>query len=173
MPDRVEDMLRKAMRLSAKNAELFEQGLAQDEEGPGGEVFEALRDVEFTVLASLEGAERGRADGEGLAEAGGPDPAEVEEVAGMFAGIAERFSGHEAGAGVLAAASAAAEALQATVEFHEQWLEEVEEPDEERFVEGVLAAERAMHALLSDLRTFFEDPEGWSPEGGDYSLDEE
>lgn len=172
MPDRVKDMLRKAMRLSAKNAEIFEQGLARNEEGPGGEVFEALRDTEVTVLASLDSAERCRAGGEGLAEAESPDEGEVEEVAGMFAEIAERFSGYEAGQGEMTMAASAAEALQSAVEFYEQWLEEVEEPEEERFVESMLQAERAMHSLVTDLLGFYEDPEGWAPPGEDSLLEE-
>lgn len=172
MSDRLKDMLRRARRLSEKNAEIFEQGLSGNEEGPGGEVFEALRDVEAAVLASIEDARRGVTAGQGFSEAEGPDSGEVEEVAGMFAEIAERFSGHEAGEGDVAAAESAAEALQSAVEFYEQWLEEVEDAEEERFVASVLDAERAMHSLVADLLGFHEDPEGWTPGGEDPLLEE-
>lgn len=173
MADRAKSMLRKAMRLSAKSAEALEQGASASGEGPGAELFEILREQEAAVLSRLEEAERGHAEDEGFAAAADMDLDEiVEDTDELFSEIVERHAGYEPESEEVEAVSTALEKLQSAQEFYEQWLEEAEEPDEERLVDHLSEVQQAMYALLSNLQGFYEDPEGWEPDDED-SLSEE
>ncbi len=166
MADRAKSMLRKAMRLSAKSAEVLDQGASASGEGPGAEVFEILREQEAAVLSRLEEAERGHAEGEGFAAAADMDLGEgIEDTDDLFSEIIERHAGYEPESEEVEAASTALEKLQAAQEFYEQWLEEAEDQDEERLVDQLAEVQQSMHALLSNLQGFYEDPEGWEPDG--------
>lgn len=173
MADKAKSMLRKAMRLSAKSAEALEQGASASGEGPGAEVFEILREQEAAVLSRLEEAERAHAEEEGFAAAADMDLDEVvEDTDELFTEIIERHSGYEPESEEIEAVSSALEKVQAAQEFYEQWLEEAEDPDEERLVERLAEVQQAMYALLSNLQGYYEDPEGWEPDDEDSLLEE-
>ncbi|EGJ49877.1 hypothetical protein V6C53_04620 [Desulfocurvibacter africanus] len=173
MADRAKSMLRKAMRLSAKTAEVLEEGISAGGEGPGAEVFEILREQEAAVLTRLEEAERAHAEEEGFGAAADMDLDEaVEDMDELISEIVERHAGYEPNPEEVEAASSALEKLPPVLEFYEQWLDEAEDPDEERMVERLMEVQQAMHVLLSNLQGFYEDPEGWEPDAEDSLLEE-
>lgn len=169
---RTQAMLCTAVDLEEKGRAFYSRALAECREPLAQEVFQMLRDDEKHHIARIKEIAVGLSAGKNWDNSCTlSDPVETGRRE-IFRKLAATFvaSGKPC-TNKVAALTTGIEFELALVDFYEKALTEAQESKEQRFLERMIQEERGHFMLLSDLQSFYDDPEAWSRNSGRGGLD--
>ena len=169
--DRTMVMLKTALELEEKGQKYYQQAAETAKDELGRQIWKLLAGYEAEHIKKIheiyESLRSGKPWSEDLASM-----AEAEDLGRLFYKIAEKQKEHiRADTSELEALGVGVDFESASVRFYQDHLIQAEDPLEKKFIEAIAAEERGHLNLLTDMRFYYTDPEGWLMEKERSGLD--
>jgi rubrerythrin len=169
--DQALSMLDTALKMEEKGRKYYQEAAEKTENPVGKEVWQLLAGYEVSHMSRIREIYSAIMGDQGWR----PDAAEFhpsDDLSAMFRQVVERQAEHiRADTGDVEALETGIDFESASVKFYEEHLEKAEDPREKKFLEAMVAEERAHLDLLADMKLYYEDPESWFLEKDRVSLD--
>ena len=154
----------KALELAEENVRVFAEAENGCDGSLGREVFARLKQEAEAQLETVTGIHAAVTGGEDFESACVLD--EESPAGGGFADMAEKHAEPEVCTTELGALGAAAEVVEPSVAFYQDWLEKAGAGKEKDFADRVLQEQRGWLLMIRDAQYYYEDPEAWYRAGG-------
>lgn len=160
---RTQTMLCTALDLEEKGRAFYSQALAECRESLAREVFQMLRDDEDYHITRIKEIAAKLNTGKSWEQSCTlSDPVDT-SGRDVFRKLATTFMATgKACTNKVSALGTGIDFELALVDFYEKALKEAQEPKERHFLERMIQEERGHFMLLSDLQSFYDDPDAWS-----------